>query len=132
MDDQIAKDVAAFEKAFGRKLVHYAGDDPMIFAIYHVQSDQPLTGFLLYLPEPMVDHTETHKQPSVCFPIASWIMAKSHSDETVTPTLVLARGKRDLIYNTWLPHTGLKYPVRDVEGIPYVYVPVEDFKKVKR
>lgn len=111
------------QKKWGRTLVEYIPG----FDIYTLYKQEALTGWVLILPAPMM--VEFNDIKCIGVNLSEWIMIKHLGHETVTPFRVVAKGK-GLVEKAFMPHTGLKYAVRNVEGTPVVHIPVEDFKSV--
>ena len=109
------------EDAWKRKIRQYSG---MISALY---LEDGLTGFVLYVDPPVIE--KFNGLPCVCVNLVDWLNVRQLGNATVTPFRIVAKGK-GLIAKAFAPHTGLKYPVRDVDGIARVHIPVEDFSSV--
>ena len=114
--------IEKLEKKWKRQIKLYI--EPNIFALY---ADEALTGWALVIDEPTIKEFNGMKCVAVYLPM--WIMIKTLGAETVTPFRVIAKGK-GLIEKAFMPHTGLKYAVRDVDGSPRIHIPIEDFKSV--
>lgn len=126
-ESELQADVAAFEKKFKRRAVPYRGlnfDGGQIYAVY---ADEALTGFLAHVHEP--EFGKFNDQPVMLFPLSVWVIMKGLSAATVTPTIVLAKGNR-LKAAYWDPVSGLKYAVRDFDGLPKMCISAQDFKDV--
>jgi hypothetical protein len=117
----IAKTLGA---AWKRDLQIFVPGPPDVYAMY---LDEALTGFVAVIPEPKIATFNNMK--CVLVGLSSWIMLKEFGAATVTPFRVVAKGK-GLIEKGFMPHTGLKYPVRSVDKMPFVHIPIEDFKSV--
>lgn len=98
--------------------------DPSLFALY---AEEALTGWVLVIDEPVIRNFDNKK--CVTLPLSVWILLKTLGSETVTPFRIVAKGK-GLIEKAFMPHTGLKYAVRNESGSPRVHIPVEDFNSV--
>ena len=113
--------IKVLEKKWKRKLSPYSGN---IYALY---LEEALTGFVLYIDPPAIQ--KFNGLPCVCINLEEWLKVRGLGNATVTPFRVLAKGK-GLIAKAFLPSTGLKFPVRDVDGAAMVHIPVEDFASV--
>lgn len=112
--------------AWKRQIVLYteASDSSSVHAVY---ADEALTGWLSFHEKPTV--AEFNEVKCVCVPIARWLMVKALSADTVTPFRIVAKGKK-MLGKAFMPHTGLKYAVRNIDGIPQVMIPIEDFSEI--
>lgn len=117
----IAKKLGA---AWKRSLEIYIVGPPDIFAMY---LDNALTGWVALIEKPQIGTFNEKK--CVLVELSSWIMLKEFGATTVTPFRIVAQGK-NLIAKGFMPHTGLKYPIRSVDGKPQVHIPIEDFDSV--
>lgn len=109
--------------AWGRQIVLFmeGGDDSSIHVVY---AQEAVTGWLSFHEKPTV--AEFNDVKCVCVPIARWMMVKALAADTVTPFRIVARGKK-IIEKAFMPHTGLKYAVRNIDGMPQVMIPIADF-----
>ena len=124
-ESDILADVTAFKEGLNRNLVAYQKfEGGTVYAVY---AKDALTGFLAHLHEP--EFGKFNGQPVCLFPLSVWVILKALSAATVTPTLVLAKGNK-LKYAVWDPVSGLKYAVRDFDGIPKMCIAARDFKDV--
>ena len=113
--------IAKLEQKWGRTIYPYTEN---ICAMY---AKDALTGWVLLLMSPTM--VEFNGTKCIGVSVAAWVMLKTLGSETVTPFRIVAKGK-GLVEKAFMPHTGLKYAVRDVEGTPVVHIPVSDFKSV--
>ena len=113
--------IKVLEKAWKRALTPYSGP---IYALYLKEG---LTGFVLYVDPPVIG--KFNGLPCVCVNLEEWLKVRELGNATVTPFRVLAKGK-GLIVKAFSPSTGLKFPVREVDGAAMVHIPVEDFASV--
>lgn len=116
--------VKKLEKTWKRDLEICVVGPPDIFCSY---LGGALTGFVAVIDKPQIGEFKTDK--CVLVNLSSWIMLKEFSAATVTPFRVVAKGK-NIIEKGFMPHTGLKYAVRSVDGSPMVHIPISDFKNV--
>ena len=110
--------------AWKRSLQVFSVGPPDIYTMY---LEGALTGFVAIINKPIIGEFDGRK--CVLVDLSSWILLKNLGASTVTPFRVVAQG-RNLIEKGFMPHTGLKYPVRSHNKMPYVHIPVEDFKSV--
>lgn len=126
MSNQRAEDMAKLALESKRQLGMYSnGAEISILAMY---LDEALTGWAAYIEKPEIGEFKNIK--CVCVPLSTWVLIKTLGAETVTPFRVVARGK-NLIIKGFMPHTGLKYAVREIGGTPKIMIPIEDFSVVK-
>lgn len=124
-EQELREDLSAFEKKFKRRLVAYNRFEGGV--IYAVYADEALTGFLAHVHEPEFGKFNSH--PVMLFPLSVWVIMKALAAATVTPTIVLAKGNK-VKAAYWDPVTGLKYAVRDFNGVPKMCIAAGDFKDV--
>ena len=114
--------IEKLSKKWKREFALYV--EPNIFAMY---AEEALTGWALIIDEPNIQ--KFNGKPCVAVYLQAWVMIKTLAHETVTPFRVVAKGK-GLIEKPFMPHTGLKYAIRNFSGNPRILIPVEDFKSV--
>ncbi len=115
--------IQKMENTWKRRLELYA--EPHLYCAY--AEEVVLTGWILLLTEPRI--VDFNDKKCIGVDLSDWVMAKHLAAETVTPFRVVAQGK-GLVQKAFMPHTGLKYPVRCVEGMAVVHIPVADFNSV--
>ena len=121
------EDVKLMEEQWSRRIAVYSevGED----VICSVWAEEALTGWLLYNGSPVIQ--EFNGEKCLTIPLASWIMVKHLGDETATPFRIVSKG-HNLIQRGYLPHIGLKNPVRQgADDRVNVLIPLSDFNKVQ-
>jgi len=113
--------VGKLSAAWKRQIVSYS--EP----IHAVYADEALTGWVAILESPKIASYNGMK--CVLVPLSIWVMLKTLGAETVTPFRIVAKGK-SIIAKGFMPHTGLKYAVRNTAEGTCLHIPVEDFEGV--
>jgi len=116
--------VGTLGAAWKRQFIAFSDGPPAIFCMY---LEEALTGFACIIANPVIEEFKNEK--CVAIPLASWVMIKTIATETVTPFRIVAQGT-NIISKAFMPHTGLKFPVRNTSLGAALLIPVVDFKKV--
>lgn len=117
------EDVKRMESQWGRKVHGYSAVKEGLLC--SVWAEDALTGWVLYIPSPIIQEFEGKKCLAV--PLGSWLSLKALGNETVTPFRVVSKGK-NLIAKAFLPHVDLKHAVRQgAEDNVNILMPIEEF-----
>lgn len=112
---------------WGRQLVPYTRPEDE-YPIYCAYADEALTGFVVITDPPKMG--EFRGEKAILLPLSSWIMLTTLAGQTVTPSRLVAVGKKASKVAAWRPHSGLKYAVRHTEYGAMLHIPVSEFKEV--
>jgi len=121
-----AVDVKVLEEQWSRRIAAYSDTGENL--ICSVWADEALTGWVLYVPSPVI--AEFKGSQALAVSLASWMMIKALSDETVTPFRIVAKGKT-MVVKGYLPHIALKHAIRcGADDRTNILIPLSGMKPV--